>query len=77
MKVKTIKKEAIIDIKISSSFYVRLQALVASLYNNVEDFQDKNILEFHKETMLILMSTLDEEAENQGFVSESDIIPES
>lgn len=70
-KIKVLKKGAVIKgIDFSSSFYERLTSLFMEIASSDYSSEEK---QFHLETLSVLMATLDEAAENQGLVEESEI----
>lgn len=68
--MKVLKPNSVITgIDFSLDYYSRLQALALFIAKN-ENEEYKH----HLETVLILLNTLDEEAENQGLTEELDVI---
>jgi hypothetical protein len=66
--MKTLKQDALIkNLNVSASFYERLQQVVFKLH----EVGDKDGLE----TILILLSSLDKLAEDQGLIEDLDVVP--
>lgn len=83
---KVLKHDTVIDLRIGSSFYVRLKELLGYLTDNVseEDLEEfdriikakeeiKKDWMAHMTTVILLIKAFEEKAEKEGYIVDQDI----
>lgn len=88
IKVEGIRLDTIIDIQVSGGFYSRLHQLLQSMAATVspEEFQKmllritegkaESALEYHIETLIVLIHEIEERAREQNKISKEDFTTE-